>query len=205
MNIDLEWLRSQMDRLAKDTLKVVSASSLKLFSLEVEDAAKKCLQSAIEEEYNKYSKQFEGDQLSKFLDLSNGYLVNMNTWMNQSKIQFPQIPVMEEPDECNANSTSLQDIVKRREVQVFGLGTAISIILMFSGVKFIAFVTEAVAVASSIYLYKRDEEEKRVINEKAKEDLENKVNSYISSVISNTQTWITKAENQSDFLISTYK
>lgn len=206
MNIDKNQLRYQFDTLAKSTLKVVSASSLKLFALEVENAAKGTILKATEQEYDEVSKSLEGERLSKFLDLSNGYLVTMNTWVNSNTIRFPRIPVMEEPDERGANNNAtLRDIVKRKEVQTFGIGTALSIILFFSGMKFIALVTEALATATSIYLYKQDNRQSQVINEQAKAKFEQEVSSYISSVIETALNWASNAENKSESLISSFK
>lgn len=206
MNIDKNRLHYQFDTLAKSTLKVVSASSLKLFALEVENAAKSAILKAIEQEYDEVSKKLEGERLSKFLDLSNGYLVTMNTWVNSNTIRFPRIPVMEEPDERGANSNAtLRDIVKRKEVQTFGIGTALSIILFFSGMKFIALVTEALATATSIYMYKQDNRQSQVINEQAKVKFEQEVSSYISSVIEAALNWVSNAENKSESLISSFK
>ena len=205
MKIDKTALCQEFDKLAKSTLRVVSASSLKLFTLEVENIAKRWIRSSIEKEYNQVSTTLNGDTLSKFLDLSKGYLVSMNEWINKSKIKFPSIPVMEEPDEVNASANSLRELVKRKEVQAFGCGTALSIILFLSGVKIIAFVTEAIAAAAGLYLYKQSNIEKTEIKNKAKDKFEKDVNQYIDQVIEKTLSWVDTAERESDNLIFSYK
>lgn len=202
MDINKTMLRQEFDSLAKSTLKVVSASSLKLFALEVENLAKKQVRSACEKEYNLVSSQLDGEELSKFLDLSSGYLVTMYSWINTFKFNFPSIPVYSEPDEINANPNSLRELVRRKEVQTFGLGTAISIILFFSGAKAIALVTEALAAAASLYLYNQNSTEKEVVNEKAKIEFEHNVNKYISQVINSALSWVDTVESKSSSLIA---
>lgn len=205
MNIDKTSIHQEIDALAKTTLKVVSASSLKLFSLEAENLSKKAVLSAIEREYNMISSKLEGEELSRFLDLTSGYLVSMDSWVNNTKFIFPSIPVMEEPDEINASTNSLREIVKRKEVQTFGGGTAISIILFFSGVKIIALVTEAIATAASLYLYNQSNREKVEVKNKAKEEFEKNVNKYISNVIEVSLSWVNSAEKKSDEQIASFK
>lgn len=202
MDINKTMLRQEYDSLAKSTLKVVSASSLKLFALEVENIAKKQVRSACETEYRLISSKLDGEDLSKFLDLSSGYLVTMNSWINTFKINFPSIPVYSEPDEINANPNSLRELVRRKEVQTFGLGTAISIILFFSGYKAVALVTEAIAAAASLYLYNQSSTEKEVVNENAKKEFEQNVNNYISQVIDSALSWVDAVESKSSSLIA---
>lgn len=204
MNIDKNRLRQQLDNIAKNTVKVVSASSLKLLALNVHNAVKEVVQAAVKQEYDDMSNRLEGEELSKFLDLSNGYMVSMSRWINKTPIRFPRIPVMEEPDEKNATNGMLQDIVKRKEVLTFGMGTALSIILFFSGMKIVALVTEAIATSASIYLYKQGEEQTREINEHAKATFEKEVNAYVNQVIDSALNWVVSAEQKSGSLTSTF-
>lgn len=204
MNIDQNRLRQQLDGIARNTLRVVSASSLKLLALDTHAAVKKAVQKAIELEYEELSNRLDGEELSKFLDLSNGYMVTMSTWLNKTPVNFPQIPVMEEPDEKDANDITLRDIVKRKEVQTIGIGTALSIMLFFSGMKIVALVTEAIAAAASIYFYKQGEMQTKVVNEQAKATFEKEVNDYVANVINSAMNWVALAEHKSDTLIATF-
>lgn len=204
MKIDQNRLRQQLDGIARNTLRVVSASSLKLLALDVNAAVKKTVQKAIDLEYEEMSNRLDDDELSKFLDLSNGYMVTMSTWLNKTPVNFPQIPIMEEPDEIDATDITLREIVKRKEVQTLGIGTALSVILFFSGIKIVALVTEAIAAATSIYLYKQGEERTKVVNQQAKAKFEREVNEYVAKVINAAMNWVDLAIKKSDSLIVTY-
>lgn len=202
MSIDIISLRQEIDNIAKRNLKVISASSLKLFTLEVENTTKKYVKSYVEEKYNFYSSKLIGDKLSKFLNLSNGYLVTMNNWINQTEFNFPVIPVLQEQDEKGLTTSSLQEFVKRKEVQTFGIGTAVSIFLFISGIRIVAFVTEAIAAAASLFIYKQ---EAKICNENMKRDFEIKVNDFIFHVINSAINWTKMAENKSKSMLISYK
>lgn len=204
MEINIDILKAEYKTLAQNTLKVVSASSLKLFALEIENATKSVVSKAIEEQYNTTSSKLDGEELSRFLDLTTGYMVIMKTLVSKTSFEFPQIPVMEEPDEINATPNTLRDFAKRKEVQTFGLGTALSVILFFSGIKLIALVTEAIATTASVYIYTRGVTNQEIVNEQAKQQFEKSVNDYMESVENNALTWIEKAKQKSSQLIESY-
>ena len=96
-------------------------------------------------------------------------------------------------------------IERKKEVQIIGAGTALSFLLLVSGLKIWALLAESLAVAYGIYEHKNQQEETRKINLQKEQELQNKINAYIATVEKNAMDWAKAAENYSALLLSNYR
>lgn len=100
---------------------------------------------------------------------------------------------------------SLREIVKKKEVQIVGVGTAMSFILLVSGLKVWALLAESLAIAYGIYEHNNQQERKRSINLQKEKELQHKINTYIASVEEIALKWAADAEIFSNSLLVKYK
>ena len=181
MDIDNKILKEQIKEIAQNDLKILSASSLKLYATDVQDTFVKYISSQIKKTYNDIVDSISEEKQIDFINLNTGYVVSMKNWITNNPMVLPKIDIDDnEPEQ--QEGVSLREIVKKKEVQIVGVGTAMSFILLVSGLKVWALLAESLAIAYGIYEHNNQQERKRSINLQKEKELQNKINSYIASV-----------------------
>lgn len=204
MDIDNKILKEQIKKIAQNDLKILSASSLKLYATDVQDTFVKYISSQIKKTYNELVDSISEEKQIDFINLNTGYVVSMKNWITNNPMVLPKIDIEDyEPEQ--QEGVSLREVVKNKEVQIVGVGTAMSFILLVSGLKVWALVAESLAIAYGIYEHNNQQERKRNINLQKEEELQNKINSYIASVEENALKWAADAEIFSNSLLAKYK
>lgn len=204
MDIDNKILKEQIKEIAQNDLKILSASSLKLYATDVQDTFVKYISSQIKKTYNDLVDSISEEKQIDFINLNTGYVVSMKNWITNNPMVLPKIDIDDnEPEQ--QEGLSLREIVKKKEVQIVGVGTAMSFILLVSGLKVWALLAESLAIAYGIYEHNNQQERKRSINLQKEKELQNKINSYIASVEENALKWAADAEIFSNSLLAKYK
>lgn len=204
MDIDNKILKEQIKEIAQNDLKILSASSLKLYAIDVQDTFVKYINLQIKKTYNELVDSISEEKQIDFINLNTGYVVSMKNWITNNPMVLPKIDIEDyEPEQ--QEGVSLREVVKNKEVQIVGVGTAMSFILLVSGLKVWALVAESLAIAYGIYEHNNQQERKRNINLQKEEELQNKINSYIASVEENALKWAADAEIFSNSLLAKYK
>lgn len=204
MDIDNKILKEQIKEIAQNDLKILSASSLKLYATDVQDTFVKHISSQIKKTYNDLVDSISEEKQIDFINLNTGYVVSMKNWITNNPMVLPKIDIDDnEPEQ--QEGLSLREIVKKKEVQIVGVGTAMSFILLVSGLKVWALLAESLAIAYGIYEHNNQQERKRSINLQKEKELQNKINSYIASVEENALKWAADAEIFSNSLLAKYK
>lgn len=204
MDIDNKILKEQIKEIAQNDLKILSASSLKLYATDVQDAFVKYISSQIKKTYNDLVDSISENKQIDFINLNTGYVVSMKNWITNNPMVLPKIDIDDnEPEQ--QEGVSLREIVKKKEVQIVGVGTAMSFILLVSGLKVWALLAESLAIAYGIYEHNNQQERKRSINLQKEKELQNKINSYIASVEEIALKWVADAENFSNSILEKYK
>lgn len=204
MDIDNKILKEQIKEIAQNDLKILSASSLKLYAIDVQDTFVKYINLQIKKTYNELVDSISEEKQIDFINLNTGYVVSMKNWITNNPMVLPKIDIEDyEPEQ--QEGVSLREVVKNKEVQIVGVGTAMSFILLVSGLKVWALVAESLAIAYGIYEHNNQQERKRNINLQKEEELQNKINSYIASVEENALKWAVDAEIFSNSLLAKYK
>lgn len=204
MDIDNKILKEQIKEIAQNDLKILSASSLKLYATDVQDAFVKYISSQIKKTYNDLVDSISENKQIDFINLNTGYVVSMKNWITNNPMVLPKIDIDDnEPEQ--QEGVSLREIVKKKEVQIVGVGTAMSFILLVSGLKVWALLAESLAIAYGIYEHNNQQERKRSINLQKEKELQNKINSYIASVEEIALKWAADAENFSNSILEKYK
>lgn len=204
MNIDNNILKGKIKEIAQNDLKVISASSLKLYATDVRDTFVKYISSEIKTTYNELVDSISEEKQIDFINLNTGYVVSMKNWIKNNPMVLPKVDIEDnEPEQ--QDGLSLREIVKKKEVQIVGVGTAMSFILLVSGLKVWALLAESLAIAYGIYEHNNQQERKRSINLQKEKELQNKINSYIASVEEIALKWAADAENFSNSMLEKYK
>lgn len=204
MDIDNKILKEQIKEIAQNDLKILSASSLKLYATDVQDTFVKYISSQIKKTYNDLVDSISEEKQIDFINLNTGYVVSMKNWITNNPMVLPKIDIDDnEPEQ--QEGLSLREIVKKKEVQIVGVGTAMSFILLVSDLKVWALLAESLAIAYGIYEHNNQQERKRSINLQKEKELQNKINSYIASVEENALKWAADAEIFSNSLLAKYK
>lgn len=204
MNIDNNILKGKIKEIAQNDLKVISASSLKLYATDVRDTFVKYISSEIKTTYNELVDSISEEKQIDFINLNTGYVVSMKNWIKNNPMVLPKVDIEDnEPEQ--QDGLSLREIVKKKEVQIVGVGTAMSFILLVSGLKVWALLAESLAIAYGIYEHNNQQERKRSINLQKEKELQNKINSYIASVEEIALKWAADAENFSNSMLKKYK
>ena len=204
MDIDNKILKEQIKEIAQNDLKILSASSLKLYATDVQDTFVKYISSQIKKTYNDIVDSISEEKQIDFINLNTGYVVSMKNWITNNPMVLPKIDIDDnEPEQ--QEGLSLREIVKKKEVQIVGVGTAMSFILLVSGLKVWALLAESLAIAYGIYEHSNQQERKRSINLQKEKELQNKINSYIASVEEVALKWVADAEIFSNSLLAKYK
>lgn len=204
MDIDNKILKEQIKEIAQNDLKILSASSLKLYATDVQDTFVKYISSQIKKTYNDIVDSISEEKQIDFINLNTGYVVSMKNWITNNPMVLPKIDIDDnEPEQ--QEGVSLREIVKKKEVQIVGVGTAMSFILLVSGLKVWALLAESLAIAYGIYEHNNQQERKRSINLKKEKELQNKINSYIASVEEIALKWAADAEIFSNSILEKYK
>ena len=204
MNIDNNILKGKIKEIAQNDLKIISASSLKLYATDVQDTFVKYISSQIKNTYNELVDSISEEKQIDFINLNTGYVVSMKNWIKNNPMVLPKIDIEDnEPEQ--QDGLSLREIVKKKEVQIVGVGTAMSFILLVSGLKVWALLAESLAIAYGIYEHSNQQERKRSINLQKEKELQNKINSYIASVEEVALKWVADAEIFSNSLLAKYK
>lgn len=204
MDIDNKILKEQIKEIAQNDLKILSASSLKLYATDVQDTFVKYISSQIKKTYNDIVDSISEEKQIDFINLNTGYVVSMKNWITNNPMVLPKIDIEDnEPEQ--QEGVSLREVVKKKEVQIVGVGTAMSFILLVSGLKVWALLAESLAIAYGIYEHNNQQERKRSINLQKEKELQNKINSYIASVEEVALKWVTDAEIFSNSLLAKYK
>lgn len=204
MNIDNKILKEQIKEIAQNDLKILSASSLKLYATDVQDTFVKYISSQIKKTYNDIVDSISEEKQIDFINLNTGYVVSMKNWITNNPMVLPKIDIDDnEPEQ--QEGVSLREIVKKKEVQIVGVGTAMSFILLVSGLKVWALLAESLAIAYGIYEHNNQQERKRSINLQKEKELQNKINSYIASVEEIALKWAADAEIFSNSILEKYK
>ena len=204
MDIDNKILKEQIKEIAQNDLKILSASSLKLYATDVQDTFVKYISSQIKKTYNDIVDSISEEKQIDFINLNTGYVVSMKNWITNNPMVLPKIDIDDnEPEQ--QEGVSLREIVKKKEVQIVGVGTAMSFILLVSGVKVWALLAESLAIAYGIYEHNNQQERKRSINLQKEKELQNKINSYIASVEEIALKWAADAEIFSNSILEKYK
>lgn len=204
MDIDNKILKEQIKEIAQNDLKILSASSLKLYATDVQDTFVKYISSQIKKTYNDIVDSISEEKQIVFINLNTGYVVSMKNWITNNPMVLPKIDIDDnEPEQ--QEGVSLREIVKKKEVQIVGVGTAMSFILLVSGLKVWALLAESLAIAYGIYEHNNQQERKRSINLQKEKELQNKINSYIASVEEIALKWAADAEIFSNSILEKYK
>ena len=204
MDIDNKILKEQIKDIAQNDLKILSTSSLKLYATDVQDTFVKYISSQIKKTYNELVDSISKEKQIDFINLNTGYVVSMKNWITNNPMVLPKIDIEDnEPEQ--QEGVSLREVVKKKEVQIVGVGTAMSFILLVSGLKVWALLAESLAIAYGIYEHSNQQERKRSINLQKEKELQNKINSYIASVEEVALKWVTDAEIFSNSLLAKYK
>lgn len=204
MDIDNKILKEQIKDIAQNDLKILSTSSLKLYATDVQDTFVKYISSQIKKTYNELVDSISEEKQIDFINLNTGYVVSMKNWITNNPMVLPKIDIEDnEPEQ--QEGVSLREVVKKKEVQIVGVGTAMSFILLVSGLKVWALLAESLAIAYGIYEHSNQQERKRSINIQKEKELQNKINSYIASVEEVALKWVTDAEIFSNSLLAKYK
>ncbi len=204
MDIDNKILKEQIKDIAQNDLKILSTSSLKLYATDVQDTFVQYISSQIKKTYNELVDSISEEKQIDFINLNTGYVASMKNWIKDNPMVLPRIDIEDnEPEQ--QDGLSLREIVKKKEVQIVGVGTAMSFILLVSGLKVWALLAESLAIAYGIYEHSNQQERKRSINLQKEKELQNKINSYIASVEEVALKWVTDAEIFSNSLLAKYK
>lgn len=204
MDIDNKILKEQIKDIAQNDLKILSTSSLKLYATDVQDTFVKYISSQIKKTYNELVDSISEEKQIDFINLNTGYVVSMKNWITNNPMVLPKIDIEDnEPEQ--QEGVSLREVVKKKEVQIVGVGTAMSFILLVSGLKVWALLAESLAIAYGIYEHSNQQERKRSINLQKEKELQNKINSYIASVEEVALKWVADAEIFSNSLLAKYK
>lgn len=204
MDIDNKILKEQIKDIAQNDLKILSTSSLKLYATDVQDTFVQYISSQIKNTYNELVDSISEEKQIDFINLNTGYVASMKNWIKDNPMVLPRIDIEDnEPEQ--QDGLSLQKIVKKKEVQIVGVGTAMSFILLVSGLKVWALLAESLAIAYGIYEHSNQQERKRSINLQKEKELQNKINSYIASVEEVALKWVADAEIFSNSLLAKYK
>nr|WP_294822942.1 hypothetical protein [uncultured Prevotella sp.] len=204
MNIDNNILKGKIKEIAQNDLKIISASSLKLYATDVQDTFVKYISSQIKNTYNELVDSISEEKQIDFINLNTGYVVSMKNWIKNNPMVLPKIDIEDnEPEQ--QEGLSLREIVKKKEVQIVGVGTAMSFILLVSGLKVWALLAESLAIAYGIYEHNNQQERKRSINLQKEKELQHKINTYIASVEEIALKWAADAEIFSNSLLVKYK
>lgn len=208
MNIDYNFLRAQIRQIAQEDIKVISSSSLKLYASDVREFFKKYISAQVKEIYKKLVETIPDEKQLEFINLETGYVISMTKWINANPMLLPTIDIEEDEEEKGSYASSnidLRELVRRKEVQIVGVGTAISFLLVVSGLKIWALLAESLAIACGIYEYNAQREMTREVNFRKEQELQSKVNNFISIVESNAMEWVKSADEQSDIILSKFK
>ncbi len=204
MDIDNKILKEQIKDIAQSDLKILSTSSLKLYATDVQDTFVQYISSQIKKTYNELVDSISEEKQIDFINLNTGYVASMKNWIKDNPMVLPRIDIEDnEPEQ--QDGLSLREIVKKKEVQIVGVGTAMSFILLVSGLKVWALLAESLAIAYGIYEHSNQQERKRSINLQKEKELQNKINSYIASVEEVALKWVADAEIFSNSLLAKYK
>lgn len=204
MDIDNKILKEQIKDIAQNDLKILSTSSLKLYATDVQDTFVQYISSQIKKTYNELVDSISEEKQIDFINLNTGYVASMKNWIKDNPMVLPRIDIEDnEPEQ--QDGLSLREIVKKKEVQIVGVGTAMSFILLVSGLKVWALLAESLAIAYGIYEHSNQQERKRSINLQKEKELQNKINSYIASVEEVALKWVADAEIFSNSLLAKYK
>lgn len=204
MDIDNKILKEQIKDIAQNDLKILSTSSLKLYATNVQDTFVQYISSQIKNTYNELVNSISEEKQIDFINLNTGYVASMKNWIKDNPMVLPRIDIEDnEPEQ--QDGLSLREIVKKKEVQIVGVGTAMSFILLVSGLKVWALLAESLAIAYGIYEHSNQQERKRSINLQKEKELQNKINSYIASVEEVALKWVADAEIFSNSLLAKYK
>lgn len=204
MNIDNNILKGKIKEIAQNDLKIISASSLKLYATDVQDTFVKYISSQIKNTYNELVDSISEEKQIDFINLNTGYVVSMKNWIKNNPMVLPKIDIEDNESE-QQEGLSLREIVKKKEVQIVGVGTAMSFILLVSGLKVWALLAESLAIAYGIYEHNNQQERKRSINLQKEKELQHKINTYIASVEEFALKWAADAEIFSNSLLVKYK
>lgn len=204
MDIDNKILKEQIKDIAQNDLKILSTSSLKLYATDVQDTFVQYISSQIKNTYNELIDSISEEKQIDFINLNTGYVASMKNWIKDNPMVLPRIDIEDnEPEQ--QDGLPLREIVKKKEVQIVGVGTAMSFILLVSGLKVWALLAESLAIAYGIYEHSNQQERKRSINLQKEKELQNKINSYIASVEEVALKWVADAEIFSNSLLAKYK
>ena len=204
MDIDNKILKEQIKDIAQNDLKILSTSSLKLYATDVQDTFVQYISSQIKNTYNELVDSISEEKQIDFINLNTGYVASMKNWIKDNPMVLPRIDIEDnEPEQ--QDGLSLREIVKKKEVQIVGVGTAMSFILLVSGLKVWALLAESLAIDYGIYEHSNQQERKRSINLQKEKELQNKINSYIASVEEVALKWVADAEIFSNSLLAKYK
>lgn len=204
MDIDNKILKEQIKDIAQNDLKILSTSSLKLYATDVQDTFVQYISSQIKNTYNELVDSISEEKQIDFINLNTGYVASMKNWIKDNPMVLPRIDIEDnEPEQ--QDGLSLREIVKKKEVQIVGVGTAMSFILLVSGLKVWALLAESLAIAYGIYEHSNQQERKRSINLQKEKELQNKINSYIAFVEEVALKWVADAEIFSNSLLAKYK
>lgn len=202
MKTNRENLAEIIRQTAEDDLKTLSASSLKLYAVDIEDAFKSEFRKAMKAKYAEVKDTLSFEKRSTFLDIENGYLAQMINWINNNPMNIPSLPYLIDKVEPEIEDvTELRNFVKSRESLFIGGAT---ICLLFSGFKIWAWVAEAIAIAWGVYKYADNISQKKQQVEEKTRALESCINDYIESIKDVAYEWIEKGEAYSEELIRTF-
>lgn len=205
MKIDYNQLKEQIRQIAQDDIKVISSGSLKLYASDVKEAFKKHVSALVKETYSAMVDVVPEEKQLDFINLETGYVISMTKWINDNPILVPNISIEDEDKDTKQEGDDLRELVHRKEVQIIGVGTALSLILFVSGFKIWALIAESLAVACGIYEYNSQKELTQKVNIQKERELQSRVNAFISSVEANAMDWAKKAEKQSQLILSKYQ
>ena len=91
MKVNYQILKDNIQQVAKDDLRILSTSSLRLYATDVRDSFVKYISSQVKATYNEVVDTIPEEKQMDFLNLNSGYAISMTNWINSHPINLPHI------------------------------------------------------------------------------------------------------------------
>lgn len=157
-------------------------------------------------EFDAYVREKEQDLIfssekkrEAFNDFTDGYVRNMQEWMEENPVEISSIEV---PLEQVVDSMPNRDAVKKA-LTIAGVGTIITIGISFFTPALVAIIAEFVALCIAYKVYKKNNNYREANNIRG--SIDETKEKIIEYVIYDINAWLDKADSWSDQLIESYK
>ena len=200
--LDLEGLKQHVKAKADELLVDITNENICFFVEEAIDIAENILENYVFAVYDQYT---AGElaiknqiQRESFTNYRMGYQQKMLEWKEKNK---PEIELMEIPAAPQATSTSRWSFVS------FGIGSSTAIGLVCFHHYLACLIVELLTLATSIYLYKKEQNGNKVYQQQLKQYLhymKNKKESFVTETSNMLASWLRQGEKYSNELLTTY-